>query len=481
MSLRDSAVKGVIWTSVGSVGAGILNFVLTMVMARLLTPADFGLLELLAIFTVLSEVFIDSGFSQAVIRDQKASQDDLTSVFYFNLIVAALIYIGLFFSAPFIANFYHEEKLVDLSRFVFLTILFHSCSIIQNAIYTKQLAFKAVSVVALSSILISGSISILLALNGWGVWALAFNMVFFAFLKMLFIWIISKWRPSLKISARSIRKYFKFGVNLLVQGLVDKFVTNLESLLIGRFYTKYELGYFSQARKLDSYIYSTASSVIQKVTYPILAKVGSDEVRLKQGYRQVLGITMYTMMPILVFTMSSASYLLYCILGSQWIPSVPYLIIWCLCGLMVTFYSIFINVFLVKNQTRKLLKLSILKSIIRLFVIFLLIRISVFFLMIGILIATMIATIIYVYYGGKLISYSFSEVYSDLRKTIISSIIAGMFVYSIPIFAPISSQYVIFAIQLVVMTSIYLISSILMKNESLIELKRLLSAVLSKR
>ena len=207
MGLRDKAVSGVFWTGIGSLSSGFLNFVITIVLARLLSPSDFGLLELLAIFTVISECFIDSGFSQAVIRDNEASQLDLSSVFFFNLSISLFLYILLFFLSPCIASFYNEPCLTNLSRFVFLVIIFHSCSIIQNAIFTKNLQFRPLAITSITSVIISGTVTGILAYNGYGVWALATNIVLYAFLKMMFLWSLSKWRPIFMISRSSIR-YF---------------------------------------------------------------------------------------------------------------------------------------------------------------------------------------------------------------------------------------------------------------------------------
>lgn len=471
MSLRNSAIRGVVWTGIGTVGAGLLNFILTMVLARVLSPSDFGLLELLAIFTVLSECFIDSGFSQAIIRDRDASQTDLSSVFYFNLIIAIILYAVLFFCAPLIADFYHEDSLVDLSRFVFLVIIFYSCSIIQNAIFSKSLNFKPLAIASISSIVIAGCVAIIMAVNGFGVWALAANLVLFAFIKMLFLWLLSTWRPSLQVSKKSIKKYFGFGVNLLVQGLIDKFVTNMESLMIGRIYTKESLGYFSQARKFDSYIAQTSTSVIQKVTYPILGKIGDNIVSLKRGYRRVLGITMYAMVPILFFVAASADNMLFVFFGPQWEESIPYLRLWSLCGLLLSFHSIFINIFLVTNNPRLLLIISTVKQAIRLAIILSLIRISVLALMYGIVGVGVFSAIIYCYFGGRLIGYRISEVLKDLFPTVSIALLGALIVFFLGQLLADNNHYLVLMLQAFVMIGVVWLGSVLTKNDSYKEVK----------
>lgn len=459
MGLRDKAINGVTWTGIGTIGAGVLNFILTMVLARVLSPSDFGLLELLAIFTVLSECFIDSGFSQAVIRDQHATQTDLSSVFYFNLFIAIILYLLLFWCAPSIAVFYNEPQLTNLSRFVFLVIIFHSLSIIQNANFARNLQFRPQAIATIASVVIAGVIAGFMAFKGFGVWSLAVNMVFYTFLKMFFFWILSSWRPSLSFSFISIKKYFKFGGNLLIQGLIDRFVTNLESLMIGRVYTKSSLGYFSQARKLDMYIAQTSISVIQKVTYPILSKLGDNVADLKQAYRRVLGITMFAMIPILFFGIASAPNLLFVVFGPQWSQSVPYLRLWCVCGILVSFYSIFINIFLVTNNTRKLLIITFFKQCVRVIIIFTLIRISVMALMLGIVFVSFLSAVIYCYYGGKLISYNIKEVLSDLWPIVCSSGIASIIVFILGQLSFFANLYFVFFLQLLFMFFCYYLFS----------------------
>lgn len=478
MGLKDKAVIGVVWTSIGSVGAGFLNFILTMILARILTPADFGLLELLVIFTALSEAFIDSGFSQAVIRDQEATQTDLSSVFIFNVTIAITIYAILYFSAPLIARFYHESQLIWLSRFVFLTVVFHACSIIQNAYFARTLQFRPQAIASIISIIIAGFIAAFMAFYGMGVWALACNLVLFAFLKMIFFWVFSPWRPSFCIAASSIKKYFKFGVNLLIQGLVDKFVTNLESLLIGRVYTKSDLGYFSQARKLDSYFTQTTTGVIQKVTYPILSKLDSDSDNLKQGYSRVLQITMFFMTPMLFFMAAGAENILLCLFGPQWKDSTPYLQLWSVIGLLVCFYSIFINVFLVKNRTTVLLWISMFRQILRVISIILLIKISIMALVYGILLVTIISAFMYAYFGGRLIRYNLCEIFVDIYPTLLSSLAGALFVYLLPLLISINSLYIILFLQLLLMAFTYCIFGLLLKNRAYFEAKDIIISLI---
>ena len=481
MSIRKQAVKGVAWSSVGTIGAGLLNFILTMILARTLDPADFGLLELLAIFTILSEAVIDSGFSQAIIRDKEATDKDLSSVFFLNILIGVALYVALYACAPLIADFYNEPKLIDVSRFVFIVLIFNSGTIVQNANYSRNLDFKRPALASVLAICISGTISVLMAFNGFGVWALATNLVAYAGLKMVFFWLFSKWKPILAFSRKSLHKYFAFGGFLLIQGLVDKFVSNLESMLIGKVYTKAQLGYFSQARKLDSYIAQTTTSVIQRVTYPLLARINNGTQELKSGYRRVLKITMFAMVPLMLFSVSAADNMIFTFFGAKWGETVPYFQIWCLCGLLVSFYSIFINLIMVKGKSKNLLIISLIRQAARVFVIVLLLKVGIIEMLYGILVVTFLSAMVYTAYSMHLIDYRLKELAADILPIIGTATIAGVVTFFIPEVFNISTSVPMFFVQFFVMMTTYVLLNALMKNSSFLEIKEIFGEMLKRK
>lgn len=426
MGLKNQAVKGVAWTSVGTIGSGGLNLLVTIVLARLLTPHDFGIIELLVIFSSLSDIIVDSGFSQAVIKDNDATDKDLSSVFWLNLSIAIVLYLILFFASPFIARFYDAPIMENLSKVVFLTIIFNSLSVIQNANLSRNLSFRPFALASIISIVIAGSIAVFLASRGYGVWALAFNLVCFSFFRMTILWLLSGWYPKFMFSLTSVKRYFSFGVNLLIQGLLDKLVTNLESLIIGIIYTKQQLGYFSQGRKLDSYFVQATNNVVLKVSYPVLSKIKNDESHLKEGYRTIVGVTMCCISPIIAIMFCGSDYIMNGIFGAKWLPASPYLRLWSLCGWCLIMYSIFINIFLVKGRSKQLLRCSIAKQVLRILVIICLVRIGIMQMMLGIVAVTLISGFIYIFFGGKLIKYTLGEFLKDISVTFVSIVIAGI-------------------------------------------------------
>ncbi len=481
MGLKKDTLRAGAWNAFGKVGAGLIQFIINIVLARLLMPSDFGSLELLVIFVTLSDALVDSGFGQAIIRDTKATKRDLSSVFYINCAIGVVLYICLFFSAPYIAKFYDNNSLINLSRFVFSVVVFYSLFIVQNAIYSKNLNFKIPAKVSIISMLISGSTAIVMAFCGFGVWALATNMVLYGFLRMCLFWIYSSWRPSLEFSIESIKKYFKFGAFLLLQGMVDKVVTNLESLLIGKVYTTTELGNFSQARKIDSYLVQTSTAVIQRVTYPALARVQDDELKLKDGYRQVLGLTILGMMPLMAFIFAAADNVIHLLLGEKWLIASPYLQLWAIVGFCLSIYSIFTNIFLVKGKSKMYFTISFCRQIVRVLAIVALINISVYALLQGIVGVTIFSTLVYIYFGGRLIKYSLMDVLLDVWQILLAGVIAALCVYVIGDILQAYQYYVVIIVQFFVMIITYLGILSIAKNKHLLELKNLGKSFLKKR
>ena len=467
MGLKNQAVKGVAWTSVGTIGSGLLNLLVTIVLARLLTPHDFGIIELLVIFSSLSDIIVDSGFSQAVIKDNDATDKDLSSVFWLNLSIAIVLYLILFFASPFIARFYDAPIMENLSKVVFLTIIFNSLSVIQNANLSRKLAFRPFALASIISIVIAGSIAVFLATRGYGVWALAFNLVGFSFFRMSILWLLSGWHPKFMLSLASVKRYFSFGVNLLIQGLLDKLVTNLESLIIGKIYTKQQLGYFSQGRKLDSYVVQATNNVVLKVSYPVLSKIKNDESHLKEGYRTIVGVTMCCISPIIAVMFCGSDYIMNGVFGEKWLPASPYLKLWSLCGWCLIIYSIFINIFLVKGKSNQLLRCSIAKQVLRILVIICLVRISIMHMMIGIVIVTLLTGLIYIFFGGKLIRYSLLEFIKDISIPFISVVFAGaVAMFVTPLFID-SIGIVALIVLASILCAVYLMLLFLFKSPSL--------------
>ena len=476
--IKDQTIEGLLWSATGTLGSGFVSLVITMILARLIEPKDFGIIEIVLALVILTTVCIDSGFTEAVIRDKNATQRDLSSVFYFNLGISVFLYLTLYFAVPLLASFYKLQSIVLLSRVMFLKLIFDALSMIQLANCYRLLHFKPPAKASLFGMILAGILSIISAYKGLGIWALVINTVGFSIFKSLFLWIYVQWIPSLEFSKNSIKRYFNFGGGLLAFSIIDKIVTNMESLLIGKVYSRSDLGYFSQARKFDSLIVQTIVGVIQKVTYPSLVQVNETESLLKEGYRKVMRISMFCLVPLAFFLFVSAESFMGTVYGEKWISAAPYLRAFSVLSIIFPLYSICINIFKVKGYSFRLLQLSILHQSVRVLVIILLLRKGVLVLTWGIVASMLFGATLFIPSGGKLINYNLIDISKDLTKTFLCSMISAGLVYFIARYFVRLDIMFLFAIQGIVMFISYWVLNILCKNNDYSEFKEIVVGII---
>jgi len=429
MSLKYKTIKGVFWNAFEMFGGKLIQIIITIILARILSPDDFGIIGLLVIFTELSKVILDSGFSQALIRKKDADQSDFTSVFYFNIVVGIVVYTILYFITPFISDFYKYPELTDIARVVFLSTLINSFGIVQNAKVIREVNFKTLAKRTIIANILAGLLAIYLAYVGFGVWALVIQMVLATFLRVLLLWTFSKWLPSLSFSFKPIKKLFAFSGNLLMSGIFDVIVSNIQTLLIGKFYSKAALGFYTQGKQLSSIPAQTLTGIVRNVTYPTLSVIQENIEELKHAYKKIIKIAVFVIMPLMLGLLAIGENLIPFILGDKWIPSVNYFMLLCITGAFFPLYSMGQNLFLVRGNSRLYLKVSILKRVIALVAILITIRYSVLTLVIGQVITSLINTVIMMAFSGIEINYHLKEQIKDIGNIIIISIITSGSIY----------------------------------------------------
>ncbi|WP_281715008.1 lipopolysaccharide biosynthesis protein [Parabacteroides johnsonii] len=479
MGLRQKTISGLIWTASGTLGNGIVSFFVTMILARMLLPYHFALIELLIVFISISNVIVDSGFSQAIIRDDNPSDTDLSSIFYFNITLAVIIYVLLFFAAPFISLFFRAPELTMLSRIVFLVVIFNAFSIIQNATLNRSLDFAAVSKSQVIGTFIAGVVSVTMAIANCGIWALVANMVLQPFLRSILLWVQSGWNPVLKFNIKSIRKYFGFGIFLMIQGIVDAVVSNIISLLIGKTYSKNELGYYSQGNKLNSYVFTPSASVIKKVTYPILSKLKYDDEGLLKGYMQVIRLTLFAFVPISVFLMVAADNFVTFIFGEKWLPAGDYVAMFAIAGLFYPLQEICINILLVKGKSKINLNISLCRQTLRILSVILFIGKGVLPLTLAFIVAGTAGSIIFIYFGLKEIRYNFRQVIKNCKIIVLSALGANALAVAVNHYLASSlSTSVVFLIQIFTMGTGYLLMCGVFKEKALFDAIHIIKPIL---
>ncbi|MDY0016229.1 MAG: lipopolysaccharide biosynthesis protein [Candidatus Delongbacteria bacterium] len=409
MSLQNQTISGVFWNFSQRFSTLLIQFIIITIIARILSPADFGMIGMLSIFSSLGLVILDSGFGQALIRNQEVNQDDLSTIFFVQLFLGITIYIILFLLSPAIADFFDEPSLIMISRYVFLIFPINSLGMIHMTLVRKRLKFKLMAKISIVSVSISGIIGVISAYNDLGVWALVIQMVIRSLLDTLILWIVIRWGPSLTFKSTSIQKYLGFSFNLLVTGVMKVISRNIYTLLIGKFYPVAQVGFYNQAKRFEQIPSESLTAVIQNVSYPILSTIQNDIVRLKNGYRKIITQTMLVNLFVMFTLFAIADNLFIVLLTDKWTQSIPYFKILCFYGMLYPLHSINTNILKVRGKGKTIVILEVVRNIILAISIIITINESVFILLFASVITTFISVIINMYYSGKEIDYGIKE------------------------------------------------------------------------
>lgn len=330
MSLKQKAIKGFAWSLADKLINQLGYLVVTIYLARLIGPESFGLIGMLTIFMLLAESVISNGFSAALVqRSNQVTPEDESTVFYINMAWGVAMYILLYFSAPFIAQFYKAPQLIDISRLLFVVIIINSLVVVVRAKLTINIDFKSQTIASTIATLLSGVLGIYLAQLGYDYWAFVWMLIIKSALNALLIWLLCRWLPQFIFSVESFKRLFRFGSNLMIAGFVATFVNNLYIALIGRYFNATQVGYFTQANNLSNNLYLVLSSTLQGVTYPILTSVKEDRERLVSIYKQLISLTMLVSLPLLIGLAAVSHEVALLFLGEEWLPVAPVLSILC--------------------------------------------------------------------------------------------------------------------------------------------------------
>jgi O-antigen/teichoic acid export membrane protein len=475
MSLANKALSGFIWTLFSEVGNKFIGLIIGIVLARLLTPADFGLVAMIFVFFEISKSLIDSGFKEALIREKKLTEFDKGTVFFINLIVSVFLYLLLWLSAPAIADFYNNEKLISLTRFMGLIILFQALVMVQTATLNHSLKFDLLMKINLSSSIVTGVIAIVLAYLDYGVWALAIRYVSGGIITTLLFFSFNPWYPKNFIIKESFKRLFGFGSKLLMVTIINRIYQNIYKLITGKFYDAATLGLYTQAKMFVRHFTSSAINSLQKVTYPILAKTNDDPVRLKNAYRKIIKASSYVIFPFVMGLGILAEPFILTLVGEKWIETVPFLEILCLSGSLYHLHTINLNVLKVVGRSDLFLKLEIIKKIIITIAIIVGLQFGIWGLMYGLVISSFISLFINMSYTNKFLDYSYLEQFKDVIPVILYAIPMALILLLIQEYLNII-YYLQLILGLILGTITYLLTTYLLKSSALIIIIDLLSS-----
>ena len=421
-SLKSKTVKGVVWSSIERFSTQGVQFLIMIIMARLLTPKDYGLIGMLAIFLAVAQSLIDSGFSQALIRKQDRTDVDNSTVFYFNIVVSSALYLILFIAAPFVADFYNQPELTSVMRIVCLGVILNSLAVVQRALLTVRIDFKTQAKASLSAAVISGCIGIVLAYCGFGVWSLVVQQLLNLSVNTLLLWIFSKWRPIAVFSWKSFHELFAFGSKMLASGLLDTLYRNIYPIVIGKLFSASSLGHYTRAHQFSEFPSSNVTGIIQRVTYPILCGIQDETERLEAVYRKFLKLSAFIIFPLMIGMSAVARPFIDIVLGTQWGFCGQLLQIICFAMMWYPIHAINLNLLQVKGRSDLFLRLEIIKKILGITVLCITAPFGLVVMCYGQIFNSIVALVINTYYTGKLINVGFIRQMKDLLPTLLLSL-----------------------------------------------------------
>nr|WP_314868075.1 lipopolysaccharide biosynthesis protein [uncultured Prevotella sp.] len=428
-SLKQKTTKGLFWSSVERFSNQGVSFIFSIILARILAPRDFGIVAMIGIFFAVAQSFVDSGFSNALVRKTDRREEDLSTCFYFNIGVGIVAYIVLFLIAPFIADFYNQPILSPIIRITGLGVVLNSLCVVQQALFTIRIDFKSQAKVTLSATIISGIVGVVLAYLEYGVWALVWQGVVMSLVRMGLLWLMSKWRPKAGFSKDSFHYLFGYGSKILASGLLDTIYNNIYPIVIGKFYSPAQLGNYSRALSFAQLPSSNITGILQRVTFPVLSTIQDDIPRLQTNYRRLLKLSAFIVFPLMMGLAAVAFPLIRVVLTPKWEGCSLYLQIICFALMWYPIHAINLNLLQVKGRSDLFLRLEIIKKIVGVCIMCITIPLGITAMCIGMVASSLISLFINTFYTGKLIDIGYLKQMRDLLPVLINSLLMGSVVY----------------------------------------------------
>ena len=424
-NLKAKATRGLFWSSVDRFSSQGISFVFSIFLARMLDISDYGIVAMIVVFMAVAQAFVDSGFSSALIRKPNLTEEDKSTAFYFNIVVGLVCYGILFIASPLIAAFYDEPLLSPIIRVTGLSIVFNSLCVVQRALFTISVDFKTQAIISLACTVVSGSVGLVMAYNGYGVWALVAQSTVSAFLNFVLLWLCSRWRPITGFSNASFRYLFNFGSKILASGLLDTLYNNIYPIVIGKFYNSAQLGLFSRAQGYASLPSSNITGILQRVTFPVLSLMQDDDERLALNYRRLLRVSAFVVFPLMVMLAAVAAPLIRVMITSKWDGCVEFLQILSLALMWYPIHAINLNLLQVKGHSGLFLRLEIYKKIFGVLILVCTIPLGVTAMCWGLVVGSVFSLVLNTYYTGKLIKVGLFMQIKDLLPILINSFVMG--------------------------------------------------------
>ncbi len=429
-NLGKKTVKGVMWSSVERFSMQGVHFFVTLILARMLTPDDFGLIGMLLVFIAISQSLIESGFSLALIRKQDRNDVDNSTVFYFSVITSLFVYLLFYAIAPWVSLFFHEPHLTELMRVLCVVIIFNSFSIIQRVLFTALIDFKTQAKATTIAAILSGIVGIVCAYKGAGVWALVIQYLANSFLNTVLLWYYSSWRPLLVFSWKSFKELYLFGFNLMLVGVLETLYQNSYQIFIGKFFSAASLGHFTQAKTIANFPSNNLSGVIGRVTYPIMSTIQDDNARLSDVYRRLARIIAFGVFPLMCGLAALSVPTIHFLIGSKWHFAAILMVPLSFSFMFYPIHAVNMNVLQVKGKSKLYLKSEIIKKVISIAFLVGTIPFGIVVMCYGRIVSSILTLLVNMFYTSREVKISLFTLIRDLLPTMaLSFLMFGIVIF----------------------------------------------------
>lgn len=429
MSLKQKATAGMVWTFLQQGSSQIINFVVSIILARLLEPSDFGTIAIFGVFLAIGQTLIDSGLSNSLIRTSDADNRDFSTVFFFNLIISTIIFLIFFFSSPWIARYFEMPILVDVIRVYSITLVIGAFASVQSTLFTKRLDFKTPFLIRMPSAIISAVVGVVMAYLGYGVWSLVGISISGSIVSTIMLWYYSPWKPKFVFNNEKFKSHFSFGYKLTLSALINTLFANIYTIVIGKQFNSMTLGYYNKANSYSMMPVNFISGPLNKVTYPLFAEIKDDNVRLKQVYKKLMKTVIFIISPVLALMTALAEPLFSFVITDKWLPAVPFFQLTCITALLYPVHAYNLNILLVKGRSDLFLRLEIIKKILTIIVLSTSVRFGIYAILIGQIFSSIISLGINCYYSGKFLQYNVFSQLKDISLPILFGLVIGVSMY----------------------------------------------------
>lgn len=478
-SLKNKTVKGVGWSAADTyLGHGV-TFLVGIVLARILSPAEYGLIGIVLIFTTVLNGVVDSGFSVALIRKKDASDKDYNTMFVTNMVMSLLMYGVLWLGAPTIAHFFERPELVSLTRVTGLILILQALSITQVTILTKRIDFKTKTKASLIAAVASGMVGIAMAFMGFGVWSLVGQKLSNTLLYSVCLWVLNRWWPNFSFSSGSFRYMWGFGWKMMVSGLLDRIWGQLYQVVVGRCYSPATLGQYTRSREYANMFSANFQTIIGRVTYPVLAEVQDNPERMVSAYRRIIKVTMFVTAVCMISLGAVAEPFIYCLIGPKWHQAATFLPLICISMSMYPLHAINLNMLKVQGRSDIFLYLEIIKKIIGIGPLCLGVFVGIYWMLVGSIFTGIIAYFLNSYYTGKKLGYSSWMQIKDVAPSYGLAFIIALSVYFIK-YLPVSN-WVILPLQILIGVLVFFFVCNRMKMQEYQELKGMVQSLTKRK